>query len=436
MPKKMSEYESFEQWCKNNNRRDLLDRWDYELNRIKPSDIRFTIKDKFYFKCPVNIQHTSELFSINSLTYVNITGNCRQCNSFGQWCMDNNKSEYLDRWDYSLNKINPFSIAKASKEKCWFKCVANKHDSQQIPIYHFYKSNIKALSCKKCNSFAQHGIDIYGEDFLDKYWDYDKNTVDPWNIAKTSSIEIWIKCNEKEYHGSYLSQGNIFSRGSKCPYCATFHGNVHKLDSLGSVNLNSLTYWSNKNHKSPYEYTPKSHIEVWWKCDCGEHEDYKRSISETTRYNFRCPSCSVERKNSLLQERVNNYFKDNYNFTIKNEYNCSLIAVNPKTKFQLPYDNEVVELKLLVEVMGSQHYSIKGFHIQSARRNKTTPEYELRYQKVKDRYKRIFAKFNGYNYLEIPYWTEEDESYKNIIDEKITYIKQQHSNHHNHVLGT
>ena len=31
--------ETFEEWCKNNNREDLLNEWDYELNKILPSEI-------------------------------------------------------------------------------------------------------------------------------------------------------------------------------------------------------------------------------------------------------------------------------------------------------------------------------------------------------------------------------------------------------------
>ena len=37
-------------------------------------------------------------------------------------------------------------------------------------------------------------------------------------------------------------------------------------------------------------------------------------------------------------------------------------------------------------------------------------------------YKKQYALSQGYYYLEIPYWTESDESYKTLIDEKIKSI--------------
>ena len=44
-------------------------------------------------------------------------------------------------------------------------------------------------------------------------------------------------------------------------------------------------------------------------------------------------------------------------------------------------------------------------------------------QKVRDRYKRIVAKSKGYNFLEIPYWTDnKKEEWKGLIDAKILQI--------------
>ena len=38
-------------WCVENKRFDILDRWDYNANYINPSDISFYSKDYFYLKC-------------------------------------------------------------------------------------------------------------------------------------------------------------------------------------------------------------------------------------------------------------------------------------------------------------------------------------------------------------------------------------------------
>ena len=124
------------------------------------------------------------------------------------------------------------------------------------------------------------GIDTICDDFLEKYWDYDKNTCDPFELAMTNQSEkIWIKCQDVEYHGSYETKAGYLTatRDSiTCPYC--YNTRVHKLDSLGYLYPEVLPLWSDKNKRSPYEYKPKSGQKVWFKCNCGKHSDTLRSF--------------------------------------------------------------------------------------------------------------------------------------------------------------
>ena len=92
--------------------------------------------------------------------------------------------------------------------------------------------NIKKIKLDKSKSIAQWLIEEYGENALDLYWDYDKNTTDPWKISRGSSEKVWIKYQEKEYHNSYKISCNNFINGKRCPYCANRNGKVHPLDSL------------------------------------------------------------------------------------------------------------------------------------------------------------------------------------------------------------
>ena len=85
---------SFEGWCIENNRQDILNRWDYEINidkygnKITPKDISFKSsgfnKKGYWFKCANYPKHKSELKSIDSF----VSGQkgsieCNQCNTFG-----------------------------------------------------------------------------------------------------------------------------------------------------------------------------------------------------------------------------------------------------------------------------------------------------------------------------------------------------------------
>lgn len=134
--------------------------------------------------------------------------------------------------------------------------------------------------------------------------------------------------------------------------------------------------------------------------------------------------CVSERDESFLQEKIRTYLEF-LKYIVLHEHNCTIIPKNPKSKANntLPFDNEIKELKLIIEVNGIQHYEVNGFHILGAKHNNTTPEYELHYQQLKDRYKRMYAKSKGYNYLEIPYWTDdENETWRKLINNKILKI--------------
>ena len=87
----------------------------------------------------------------------------------------------------------------------------------------------------------------------------------------------------------------------------------------------------------------------------------------------------------------------------------------------MPFDNEVPELKLIIEVHGSQHY--KELTGKCSWTGNLAPEQYLRKRKLYDRYKRLIAHINKYEYLEIPYWEFDDDTYKQTILDKIESIR-------------
>ena len=341
--------------------------------------------------------------------------------SFYAWCKTNGKQDLLDRWDYELNNCTPQTVCYRAGGKYYFKCSKGIHKSELKTISNLAGGD-RCKVCTVCNSFAQWGIDNICKDFLERYWDYEKNIINPWNIPKSSGKKVWIICQEKDYHESYNVICSSFLRGRRCPYCNNQNGKIHPLDSIGTLYPKVLETWSDKNKKSPYKYSPHSNQKVWWKCVDDKHEDYKRSINASNKYNFNCPKCIQERDESFLQEKVRLYL-EGLKYTILHENNCTIIPKNPKTNRNLQFDNEIKELKLLCEVNGSQHYKIKNFHYKTAKYNNTTPEYELHKQQLHDRYKKFIAYKLGYDYLEIPYWTDDGkETWKQLINDKIEFI--------------
>ncbi|MDF2588228.1 MAG: hypothetical protein K0S41_2069 [Anaerocolumna sp.] len=270
--------------------------------------------------------------------------------------------------------------------------------------------------------FGEFNKQEYGSDFLDKYWDYEINKINPNDIGKGSRQLIWIKCQEHDYHGSYELKAYSFNQGCRCPYCSGKR--VHKNDSLGYMYPQVIEMWSYKNELSPYEITYGSGRDIWLKCQEGIHDDYKTKPYRAKEHEFRCPNCSQEQDKSRIQTKVENFIKEEFGFTLLHEYDCNIIAQNPKKikNSMMPYDIEIAELKLICEVQGQQHFEITGWSRSHAKRNNTTPEFELKKRKLYDRYKKYIAFKKGYSYLAVPYWFETNDNYKDLLRNKIWNI--------------
>lgn len=206
----------------------------------------------------------------------------------------------------------------------------------------------------------------------------------------------------------------------ECVYC--IGRKVHPLDSFGEKHKDQINLWSDKNGRTAFEYSPSSNQKVWFKCENGLHEDYPRKIDDVDRRGFRCPQCEKLKRESCLQQKVRLYFNQ-LGYNLNHEYDCSIVDINPITKYKMPYDNqEDDKLKLMIEVNGKQHYEIDKFTIMQANSQNKTPEEILQYQQFKDHHKQEYALSQGYNYLAIPYTAIKHDYYKVMIDEKIQEI--------------
>jgi len=139
--------------------------------------------------------------------------------SFKQWCINNNRQDILDRWDYELNNFKPDDICFSTHKKAYFKCPRGLHKSELKFINSFANGQEGSIKCKACNSFAQHLIDLYGENTLNEYWSI-INITSPWNINKSSRTYVYIKCiNKEENHDDYKIACSKFYTGIRCPLC-------------------------------------------------------------------------------------------------------------------------------------------------------------------------------------------------------------------------
>lgn len=319
--------------------------------------------------------------------------------SFYDWCYINLPKEKADeimtRWDYELNKCRPDEVCYSTGKKYYFKCPRKLHPSELKNISSFTSRIGRELDCDMCNSFAQYHIDNTDSNFLEKYWDWERNTVNPWYINYSSPMtKVWIKCQEKDYHRSYYTSCGHFSDNHRCPYCSTFRGKVHPLDSFGKLleDLNLLWIWSDKNEKSLYEYTVMTKQKAWFKCLDEKHEDYYRNINNSVTCNFRCPNC----QSSKGEIRINEYLKTN-NINFKSQYRIR----ECKDKRALPFDFAIFlnnELHSIIEYDGMQHSIPVNF---SGSLKDMMANFEL--TQKRDKIKNDYCNENNIKLIRIPY---------------------------------
>lgn len=253
--------------------------------------------------------------------------------------------------------------------------------------------------------------------------------VDNTNAHKytcNSCEKIKFKCKDVKYHIYESSICNVYHSKGSCPFCnPSASGRVHSRDSLGEYVKNKFgsdylnNIWSKSNNYSPFSISIQSNKNIKW--ICLKHGEYERTAQNQFLADYMCPICRKEMNCSTLQHKVV-LFLQKLGYSVNTEYECVLKCVNPKTKKILPYDNEVESIKLIIEVHGEQHYNkLSDTNIWL---NGKTPDEYLYTRRLYDRYKRYFAKTKGYNYLEIPYWSDNKEEYwKELITNKINNLK-------------
>ena len=317
-------------------------------------------KSYIRIKCP----YCSKEYDIDVYSFVK--GNKSKCNyccnfyekSFAYHIQQELQESLNKYWDWEKNTVNPYLINKNYKKKVVIKCdkkdYHNDFGGYEVKPIDF----IKGGRCPYCHnfkvhpkdSFAQWGIDTFGEDFLKRYWS-PKNTINPWEIKPGSDKKVWLLCQEKDYHndnGGYLICCEHFHSGVRCTYCGK-NGKLHKLDSFAYLYPEKAKYWSPNNDKSPYEVAPKSKEKYKFICEkCGE--EFEKRLSDLNRLNYGviCRECGASQLEQSTKEIL-----DKYNIKYKREYSYDdLFGIGNKN---LRFDFYLLDYNLLIECQGIQH---------------------------------------------------------------------------------
>lgn len=227
--------------------------------------------------------------------------------SFYDWCMEHDRDDLLNRWNYDLNIISPQDVGYSSANKYYFNCDKHQeHEPQHVRLSHITGDNIQ-VKCKMCSSFAQWCEDNISDGFIDKYWYKELNNgIDPWKIGYASHKTIWLMCNHGFYH-YYSTSPHSFTSGTHDCYICSGQVVFCGFNDLLTTDPYLLPLWNfDKNTTiSPYEVSRGSSKKVWWQCDICGHE-WLASISNVVG-GRRCPLCAKHRHyTTFIKNRLNN----------------------------------------------------------------------------------------------------------------------------------
>ena len=209
---------TFYDWCVENNRMDLNDRFDEEKNGCTTKDVGYQSNLKFWFKCQ-NSLHESEQTSMYAITRnVNNKLTCHKCKSVAQFVIDKFGEDYLwSRWRND-NEFSPWHVSYGSRSVSVKLQCAEKE-------YHKYEQLaslfVAGSGCPYCINRIVHPNDSLAAtypDIIDR-WSI-KNVKSPYEYSPYSENKAWLKCPAGK-HGDYIQtiyNANIYN--FRCPECS------------------------------------------------------------------------------------------------------------------------------------------------------------------------------------------------------------------------
>jgi DNA-directed RNA polymerase subunit RPC12/RpoP len=200
------------------------------------------------------------------------------------------RPELVERWDYEKNgSITPEMVTLGTGQRFYWKCKICNRSYLALPS----KIAEGSVCSKHRNLLKYDGNDLVTKHpELLKYWDYEKNDVNPSEIFGGGERVVYWKCEKgHSYTKSILKR----VRGEGCPICAGKKVLVGFND-LSTVCLDVAKTWNYPKNGDvlPVHITAHSNKKFWWICEHGHEWEAK----VCNRVNGRgCPECAKQKRN-------------------------------------------------------------------------------------------------------------------------------------------
>ncbi|AYV77267.1 MAG: hypothetical protein Barrevirus25_10, partial [Barrevirus sp.] len=278
------------------------------------------------------------------------------------------KPDLIEQWDYDKNEgIDPRTLSVSSNKMVAWTCPNTCSDDCK----HEWSTRIKARTglttltgcpyCAKSGLVCCHRKSLkYLYPELMKQWHKKKNKgIDPSKLKQSSNISVHWLCTEAVCGCPHewecqISQRTSINDPTGCPGCCPTPKLLCIHTSLQHTHPELAKEWNmEKNGElTSSQVSHGSAIKVWWSCKDNCEHQWKAEINGRARTNLPsgCPFCKNKTEGELfiwLKEQFPNY-------TIVPQQKYSWCRGLKKRHY--PFDFYIVELNLLIELDGPQHF--------------------------------------------------------------------------------
>ena len=123
-----------------------------------------------------------------------------------------------------------------------------------------------------------------------RYWDYEKNVMDPLYVSSGSMMRIYWKCS---YGHGWSCSAREFTKGARCPTCQGRRV-LLGFNDLATLKPELAEEWHPERNGAlgPDQVTTHAGKKVWWRCR--EGHEWKTSVANRSDGSG-CPVCSRKR---------------------------------------------------------------------------------------------------------------------------------------------
>lgn len=326
----------------------LSNEWDYDKNDINPNTLTYASSKKAWWIC-----HLGHSYESRIAKKVSGTG-CPYC--IGQKVLfgfNDAFSKYpllRDEWHPAKNPFSFSDVTAGSNKRAWWICSICEHEWETAVS----KRTISKRGCPSCALRNKIKVGINDLDFLNpdvlKTWDYNKNTVLPSEIGRSSDYNAWWICDLS--HSFQMKVKYRVAKEGRCTYCLNQKVLVGFNDLATTHPILAAEWDYPHNAKTPQEITGGSNYRAAWICKNG-HQWRTVVGNRTNLKNLNgCPHCDMGQTS-----KVQHAFYEELKVSIPGLEIDQRIKLPLKSKKSMSVDMISIASNVVIEYDGEYYHS-------------------------------------------------------------------------------